>query len=84
MDGVGIEPTSLYGTRGENRTHDALIKSQVLYQLSYANKKQDTPDSEEVAPDNSSLATATIASKNKDFLVLQSSSLSLMSYGLFP
>ena len=27
-----------YGTRGENRTHDALIKSQVLYQLSYADK----------------------------------------------
>ena len=30
------------GTRGENRTHDALIKSQVLYRLSYADERQGT------------------------------------------
>lgn len=30
------------GVRGEARTHDPLIKSQVLYPLSYTNKNQDT------------------------------------------
>ena len=40
MDGVGVEPTSLFGTRGENRTHDPLIKSQMLYRLSYADKNK--------------------------------------------
>src|SRR5271168_2318776 len=33
---IGHKPLFLFGERGGNRTHDPLIKSQMLYLLSYA------------------------------------------------